>query len=307
VSDADFLERRRHRIGASDIAAGLTGCFSSSPASVIATKLGLLEDRPPTDRMRLGLALEDRVIDSAAALLGATVTGRQVEVTHPVYEWLVATTDALVTVETGDDRRYPLEVKTTSNPAGYPADYLTAQLTAQMLCCDVGRGFTAVRNLILGTLEVREHELDREIAVAVVEMAQALWDHLQTGIVPSPIFPSDADLWGRLYPRSSPETVELPADLVAELVEARADLKTSEARADLLEAQVKEALGEAEAGTVDGVLRVRWPTVTSRRLDLKALEAVAPDLVDQHRKDSSTRRFTVVISPIKQTRKEIPS
>jgi predicted phage-related endonuclease len=305
VPDTEWLERRRHRIGASDVAAALTGSWGQSPASVIAGKLDQLDDTP-TERMLLGLALEDRVVDSAAALLGATVVVRQAEVACPVYPWLVATCDALVIVEHADTTLYPLEVKTTSNPDGYPADYLESQLHVQMVCCEVGRGFSAVRNLATGTLDVREHRADPWITAAVLTMGQALWDHLQTGVVPSPTFPADSELWNRLHPTSMPGTVELPGFLVDELREARADLKAAENRAGLVEAKVKELLGDFELGAVDGTPAVRWQTVTSRRVDLKTLEAAAPDLVGEHRKESTARRFTV-LSPVHQPRKAIPS
>jgi predicted phage-related endonuclease len=303
VTDTDFAQRRKGRIGASDVAAAITGIFGS-PAAVIAGKLDLV-DKQPTPRMLLGLSLEDRVIDSAAALLGATVAGRQVEVTSPDYPWLTATCDALL--ELGDGPGSPLEVKTTHNPDGYPSEYLEAQLHAQMICCQTTRGFSAVRNLTTGELTVVEHQADPVIGVAVVEMGEILWEHLQAGTVPSPVFPADSDLWNRLHPVSTAATVELPDDLVTALVAARAEAKHAQNRADVLEAEIKERLGDCETGTVDGAPAVLWRTVISRRVDLKSLEAVAPELVEEHRKESTARRFTVV-SPIHpSSRKAIPS
>jgi predicted phage-related endonuclease len=292
----DFVERRRHRVGASDVAAALTGSFGLSPAAVIGGKLGLLADQP-TDRMRLGLALEDKVIDAAAVLLGVTVEARQVEVPHPDYPWLVATCDALVRPATG--WRFPLEVKTTSNPDGYPEEYLETQLTAQMLCLGVTKGFSAVRNLATGEFTVREHRLDDDVAEMVLGMAKTLWEYLDTGTLPPAMFPGDSQLWNRLHPQSTGTHVELDADLFEELVVAKEDAQQYANIYDLLEAKVKEQLGEAEIGTVDGVPRIRWRTYTQRRIDLKSLEAENPDLVEAHRKESSARRFGVV-APIRQ-------
>jgi len=303
MTGEDFAQRRKGRIGASDVAAALTGIFGS-PAAVIADKLGLV-DKQPTPRMLLGLSLEDRVIDSAAALLGATVTGRQVEVAHPDLPWLVATCDAVIVLD-GDDDRLPLEVKTTSNPAGYPADYLETQLHTQMLCLGVGRGFSAVRNLATGDLTVTEHKEDPDLTTAVIHMARGLWEYLVSGQIPSPAFPADTDLWNRLHPKSTAATVVLPPDLVADLVAARDEAKHAQNQVDLLEAAVKEILGDAESGLVDGVPAVLWRTVTSRRVDVKALQQAEPEIADRYRTETQMRRFTL-ISPIKsgsQTERE---
>lgn len=293
----DLRQRRRSRIGASDIAAGLTGSFGVTPAAIIAGKLGLLDENPPTGRMQLGLALEDRVIDAAVALLGLHVVDRQLEVSHPELHWLVATLDAVVF--TADYRRAPLEVKTTSSPSGYPPDYLEAQLQTQMACLGSTVGYSAVYHTISGALDVATHRSHPDVLAAALGMAQELWDHLCDHSVPSPVFPADAAVWNRLHPESVAGIVELPAELVAELVAAREAAKRAENTADLLEATVKELLGDVDTGTVDGVPAIRWRTVTSKRVDLKSLEADAPDLVEQHRQEQTVRRFTLISPPNK--------
>jgi predicted phage-related endonuclease len=304
VGPDDFEERRRHRIGASDVAAALSGAFDQTPASIVASKLEILDRAEPTERMVRGHALEDRTVDAAATLLDLDVLGRQVEVAHPEHPWLVATLDALVV--TADDRFAPLEVKTTSSPDGYPDEYLSAQLHTQMACLSVEVGFSAVWDIPRSTLTVTEHRADPVVTYAAVEMAHVLWEHLSDRRIPKACYPADASLWNRLRPASLSRSVELPDELVADLVAARAELKAATGRADVLEAQVKELLDTAELGTVDGVPRVRWQTVTSRRVDLKTLELEAPELVEAHRVPSTVRRFTVLSPPIRQPRKATP-
>jgi hypothetical protein len=205
----------------------------------------------------------------------------------------LATLDALLSVA-GESQPLPLEVKTTSNPDGYPLEYLEAQLHAQMACCGVDRGFSAVRNLVTGELHVVEHQADPVITAAVLEMAETLWAHLCAETIPEPTFPSDADLWSRLYPQSTSAAVEIPVALFQGLVAAREEAQKAQNRADLLEAQVKEELGDSSIGMVRGAAVVVWRTVSSRRVDLKALEADAPELVEAHRKESTSRRFGIV-------------
>jgi predicted phage-related endonuclease len=300
---SDFVERRRRRIGASDVAAALTGAFNQSPASVIAGKLGLVEKRS-TDRMFLGLALEDKVIDAAAALLGLSVVARQYEATHPEHAWFTATCDALLDDRDESNGPWPLEVKTTSNPEGYPEHYLTAQMTAQMVCCGVRIGYSATSHLHTGMLEVHRYELQGEQASAVMTTAEALWEFLRLGRVPAAMFPSDNELWSRLYPRSEDRAVVLEAWLVDELIRTRTAAADAAALADRIEAVVKEALGSAAIGTVDGVPRIRWTTYNSRRVDVKELEKEVPELVERHRTNSMARRFTIISPPKPQDSKE---
>jgi predicted phage-related endonuclease len=244
--------------------------------------------------MKLGLELENSVIDAAAALLRVEVVGRQVEVPHPERPWLVATCDALVRPETG--WRFPLEVKTTSSPDGYPLTYLEAQLAVQMDCCGVLQGYSAVYNPTTGDFSIREHTVSEDTLAAVLQMADTLYSFLSEEVVPGPVFPGDSKLWDRLYPQSSEETVELDALLVDDLVSAREEVKRATVRAELLEASVKDALGDADTGLVNGVERIRWRTVASRRIDTKRLD---PEVAEAARIESTVRRFTL-ISPTKQ-------
>jgi predicted phage-related endonuclease len=300
----DFVERRRHRIGASDVAGALTGAFGNSPASVIARKLNAVADVEPTFRMATGLRLEDRLVTACAELLGVTVVDRQLEVASDQHPFLVATCDAVVSFDGMDDSyRFPLEVKTTSNPAGYPPDYLDVQLHAQMHCLDTNVGSSAVWNLVTHELTVGTHHEDPKITAAVLSMARTLWEHLCSGTIPAPTFPADSDLWNRLHPASVPGTVDLPAAVVEELSLARAEARQAQNRADVLEAEIKQLLGDKERGLVDGVPAVLWRTVVSHRLDTKTLQQSEPDIADRYRTETQTRRFTLV-SPVKpQTRK----
>jgi len=291
-----FVERRRHRIGASDVAAALTGAFDQSPASIITQKLGLLDQKPVTAAMQRGLELESRVIDAAASLLDLDVVGRQHEAHHPALSGFVATLDALVVV--AGVGFVPLEVKTTNGD--YPLDYVEAQVHAQMACVGAVRGLSAVWNPNVGTLTVREHLRDPAVAQAVYRMARFLWNHLEAGTVPPPTFGADSSLMNRLHPQSTPGSVDLDAELVAELRDADTGARAAKERLELVQARVKEQLGDYDLGAVDGEPVVRWRTVTERRVDFGALQADHSDLLNEYRQTSSVRRFTLV-SPTRTT------
>jgi predicted phage-related endonuclease len=171
----------------------------------------------------------------------------------------------------------------------------------------VSRGFSAVRNLVTGDLTVSEHRFGVNELTAVEDLAKNLWSYLERGELPPAMFPGDSALWNRLHPTSTAQAAEVPVALADDLAAAKDEATKAANRYDLLEAHVKEILGDCELGIVAGVPRIRWRSVTSRRVDLKSLEAEAPDLVEAHRTDSTARRFTLV-SPIHpSSRKAIPS
>ena len=149
-----------------------------------------------------------------------------------------------------------------------------------MSCLGSRVGYSAVYHTITGTLEVAAHRLDETAAAAAIGMATELWQHLRDHTIPAPVFPADSAVWNRLHPISTAGTVDLPADLVAALIEARSETKRATSREEILEAQVKELLGDCDSGLVDGAPAVLWRTITSRRVDLKTLEVDAPDLVE---------------------------
>lgn len=69
------------------------------------------------------------------------------------------------------------------------------------------------------------------------------------------------------------------------------DLKVIE---NTLVEKIKLALGEAEAGLVEGHRVVTWKTVTSRRVDTKALREAHPDVADAHTVETVSRRFVLM-------------
>jgi predicted phage-related endonuclease len=288
-----FRERRRNRVGASDVAAAQTGAFGQSPASIITEKLGQIVPHPETPAMRRGLELEDRVIDASAALLDVEVEGRQLEIAHPRIAGFVATLDAVVVSRSG--LRGPLEVKTTNGQ--YPKDYLAVQLHAQMACLHVLKGISAIWDPSTGILEVQEWLRDWRITEAVETMAADLVGYLERREVPPPAFASDSSLWNRLHPQSTSGMVDLDTDLIDELRQCDKEARAAKDRLEVIQARVKEQLGKCSIGTVDSVPVVRWPTITERRVDFTALSADHGELLDEYRKVNTIRRFTLISAP----------
>jgi hypothetical protein len=75
----------------------------------------------------------------------------------------------------------------------------------------------------------------------------------------------------------------------------RADRADIDMQIEVAEGHIKDALGDAEIGTIGGEPVVRWSHVVSNRFDQKAAkELLTPDQVAACTKPSESRRFTIV-------------
>jgi len=75
----------------------------------------------------------------------------------------------------------------------------------------------------------------------------------------------------------------------------RADRADIDMQIEVAEGHIKDALGDAEVGTIGGEPVVRWSHVVSNRFDQKAAkELLTADQVAACTKPSESRRFTIV-------------
>jgi predicted phage-related endonuclease len=79
------------------------------------------------------------------------------------------------------------------------------------------------------------------------------------------------------------------------LKQLRADRADIDEQIEVIEGQIKDALGDAEIGTINGAPVVRWSHVVSNRFDQKtAKEMLTPEQVEACMKPLESRRFTIV-------------
>ena len=85
------------------------------------------------------------------------------------------------------------------------------------------------------------------------------------------------------------------ANWVLHLKQLRADRAEIDEHIEMAENQIKNALGDAEVGTIGGEPVIRWSHVVSNRFDQKAAKALLTDeQVAACTKPSESRRFTIV-------------
>jgi predicted phage-related endonuclease len=85
------------------------------------------------------------------------------------------------------------------------------------------------------------------------------------------------------------------ANWVLHLKQLRADRAEIDQQIEMAENQIKDALGDAEVGTIGGEPVIKWTHIVTNRFDQKAAKAILSDeQVAACTKPSESRRFTIV-------------
>jgi len=85
------------------------------------------------------------------------------------------------------------------------------------------------------------------------------------------------------------------ANWVLHLKQLRADRAEIDEQIEMAENQIKDALGDAEVGTIGGEPVIKWTHIVTNRFDQKAAKALlTDDQVAACTKPSESRRFTIV-------------
>lgn len=79
---------------------------------------------------------------------------------------------------------------------------------------------------------------------------------------------------------------------IRELRQLQQLIEEAQAEAEGIRDAIKAHMGDSEELRA-GEYKITWKSVTSSRLDSKALKAAAPELVERFTKTTTTRRFCV--------------
>lgn len=275
-----WLGWRRDRLGSSDIAGVLGVSRWSSPRSVWADKLGLLDDgdRVESDKMRYGRYAEHMFSQWFADETGLSLDSHQACVTHE-NGWAAASVDAFVFEGAPNGRKRVdwvtalgvCEMKTEGigrmwADDGVPDDYW-AQIQWQLHVTGAERGWFAV--LHGWRFELLEVARDEPYIAQIALTAETFWqDHVIGGVPPATIgHPADFDALTAQYPTHD-EGVEAVLDpTIWNLYRlALAQAKDVDANVARHRAALAAQLGDAEYGTVDGVRVCTFRTSDVRRI-----------------------------------------
>jgi len=321
VNRAEWLEWRRHGIGASDVA-GILGLSPwESPWSIWARKVGLTGEGDQSEAMEFGARAEKMLAGYYEDHTGMWIHGEQTRCHHVTETWMRASVDGFTgEAHSGSDSLEemlgPVEFKCTGEPPsaweGHLPTHYACQATWTAIVTAYPTVYFGVLHLAFGRPQFRTYEYsptgdDIEIVTAKV---RAFWfDHVLTGVPPAV---DDSDATTRALGEAYPGDVALDAlEADRELLVAWERIHANEQRikdcakvVDEAKNQVRAALGEHTAlthGTDDKgrpVVLATWKPGTRTSIDTTLLRNNEPAIAAKYSRAVDTR--TLLIKTLKE-------
>ena len=293
---SDFNSERRTGIGGSDAAAILGMDPYRTPLDVYLEKIGEAGEKPDTEAMYWGRALEDVVASEFAKRKGLEVLPAGGINRHPEYPFLMGHIDRLVPAENAllECKTAGWRMKDAWGEEGdeVPIPYIL-QVHHYLNVTGMSKGYIAV--LIAGRdFRIFELERDENLEEQMMQGEISFWkEHVEKRIPPDPMRITDVI---KLWPEHVPGKI---AGADAETIKAIEDLKYVRDEIKEMEELEKELMVKVQAAMKDaeelrdpaGKVLATWKTVTSERIDTKRLKAEFQDIAAQLVKESTYRRF----------------
>jgi putative phage-type endonuclease len=299
---AKWLELRKQGIGASDVAAVLGVSPYKSRLELYLQKRGELDEKPVGVAAQRGVILEDAV----AKMYEAERHGTKLRSWHGIIRrkdapWKYASLDRTIV---GTKRI--VEIKTSGSPRWqlYPVPpEVEAQARWQMIVS--GFKHVDIAALLGGlVLRIETIEWDDEKHERIEAEVEQFWRDVQDGVQPDPS-PLDADIFDRIYPKDSGETISAEKDseldeLITTLVCSRSAAKELADIVSETEAKIKDAMREAtqlkgSAATISwkataGRRMIDWESIARSSLNSSDLDIA---IRNNERSSAGARRFVV--------------
>lgn len=293
-----WLRWRRQGIGASDAAAICGLSRWESPYSLWLDKTGQLPlDAEENPEQRWGKLLEPAIADAFEEDMGLRVIDRQAAVVHPEHSWMRATLDGRVT---DGERQVAVYEGKTSNGwdwrDGIPRYYML-QVQHQMATTGMELAYLVV--LIGGSdFQIREVPRDERLVRVLGELENDFWHGNVLRRQPPTVDDSErtARAIKAAFPAPVTERMEMPDnafELARDYRRGKALEKAGKRQAALAHNSLTALLGAAAEGWVGDEQVVRWPLITARRLNEKALRAAHPDIAEKFTQPTTYRRLWV--------------
>ena len=317
-----WLQWRKDGITATEVADAWCGSYGGA-YSVVASKLGKLPPVEQTPAMERGQRWQETIADAVHALTGLYVVGEETWCEHVDEGRYRATVDGFLAPipDCGiDEVTAVLEIKTTGVGVRHNLDRTIAQVQWQMLVTGIPEAVIAIATIddvddVCTGMRILRIESDTMVQTQLVDVADTLLAHIDAGTLPPPDTADALETVKVVHAQvdPDPEVVDISpiADLVVELHDVKAQIRSLNARANLLEATVRENVGDQTVGKTDGWrVNISRPTLTLTAeaeaqileqrpdlgkvvLDRDKAKAEAPDLYESHRQPVGARRLTI--------------
>lgn len=311
ISHQDVTTNRHKYIGGSDIAAIMGMSRWKTPLKLWTEKTQKLPapDLSNVEAVEMGVRLEQFVADLFSVKTGKNVRRAPKLYAHPIYPYMVAHVDRLVT---GTDEL--LECKTCSvfkkdewENDDIPQEYI---LQVMWYLGITGRKIGHIAVLIGGqSFKYKQIEFDQELFDQMVEAAKEFWEHVQNDTPPA-IMADDDETLKELYGEHNDFMIELfPEDektteatmafeeKVAYLQEIKAHIKSLEDEKKEIETGIKDIIKD-NLGIKTPKYVITWKTRKKSSVDTKSLCENEPNIYAKYERITTFR--TMLISKNKE-------
>ena len=299
LSREEWLKWRKRGIGGSDVSCLLGINKWKSEIELWLDKTNQTNELPAeNEAMQWGNIIEPIIRNHFAEVTGKPVVEVKAMLQHPEYPYMLADVDGLTVDDTGNPAI--LEIKTASEykrsewEDDIPAYYQT-QVQHYLCVTGVAKAYVAV--LIGGnSFKVYEVDADMEIQSMLIAVEQEFWNKVKNMIRPE-MDGSDAakNLLDNIYHGGIAEQIVLPTEAVEyvdQYIEACAEEDNAKAKKQEASNRIKEIMGDYDKAKCLNHT-ISWKSVSSERLDTKALKEEQPELYQKYVKTSKSRRFTL--------------
>jgi putative phage-type endonuclease len=258
-----WLTVRNTGVTGSRIAAIMGKNPYETPLSVYLRMKGMIDEKEQTDQMYFGVALEGFIAEEFAKRTELKVEIETHMLQHPVYEFMLANVDRIVTK---DGKKGILECKNVSAfqadnwKVGAPEMYV---MQLQWYLGITGHDFGYLCALVGGQKFVYyEYRRDDELIAEMQRVAADFWfNHIVEDVQPD-ISADDGGVLDELYSDSKSElVVEMAGENVWMIQKAKANkLTAEEAEAEYKRSvnEIKSLMGNAETLHYEGTLMATW-------------------------------------------------
>ena len=299
LSREEWLKYRKLGIGGSDVASLLGISKWKSEIELWLDKTNQTNELPEeNEAMQWGNIMEPVIRNHFAEVTGKPVVEVKAMLQHPEYPYMLADVDGLTVDDSGNPAI--LEIKTASEykrsewEDDIPTYYQT-QVQHYLCVTGVAKAYVAV--LIGGnSFRVYEVDADAEIQSMLITVEQEFWNKVKNMIRPQ-MDGSDAakNLLDNIYHGGIAEQIVLPTEAVEyvdQYIEACAEEDNAKAKKQEASNRIKEIMGDYDKAKCLNHT-ISWKSVSSERLDTKALKEEQPELYQKYVKTSKSRRFTL--------------
>jgi putative phage-type endonuclease len=316
---ADWLRWRREGIGSSD-AAAIAGLDPwRGPMSVYLDKVGELDlddQDGKHEYQRWGQLLEPAMVDEFQNRTDLYVTRRQAALVHPEHAWMRATVDGIV-VETRTVEAFKRGVDVDADPEHQPLGLYEAKTSAEFKSGDWKQGVPENYRLqvqhqlgvtgldhawvavLHGGNRFMIYELEREQRVIdlLVRIEGTFWRENVLARRPPDVDgrESSTDAIREAFRRVEVGKVLELGPQGATLLDNLRFAKEAVAAAERQEHQAQQALmlalGDAEAGSIEGRLAVTWKQHKRTSIDVETLRNQEPDVARRFEQTTSYRQL----------------